>query len=128
MTDHPSELRYTTEHEWVRVEDDGTATIGVTFFAQDQLGDVVYIVLPSVGATLQKDTKMGEIESVKSVSDLFVPISGEVIEANQEVIDHPERVNEDPHGAGWMLRVRMSDPSEVERLLTGEQYDQAVAS
>ena len=128
MTDHPSELRYTTEHEWVRVEDDGTATIGVTFFAQDQLGDVVYIVLPSVGATLQKDTRMGEIESVKSVSDLFVPISGEVIEANQEVIDHPERVNEDPHGAGWMLRVRMSDPSEVERLLTGEQYDQAVAS
>ena len=128
MSDHPSELRYTTEHEWVRVEDDGTATIGVTFFAQDQLGDVVYIVLPSVGATLQKDTRMGEIESVKSVSDLFVPISGEVIEANQEVIDHPERVNEDPHGAGWMLRVRMSDPSEVERLLTGEQYDQAVAS
>ncbi|CAI8027254.1 Glycine cleavage system H protein [Geodia barretti] len=128
MSEHPSELRYTTEHEWVRVEDDGTATIGVTFFAQDQLGDVVYIVLPSVGATLQKDTRMGEIESVKSVSDLFVPISGEVIEANQEVIDHPERVNEDPHGAGWMLRVRMSDPSEVERLLTGEQYDQAVAS
>ena len=128
MSEHPSELRYTTEHEWVRVEDDGTATIGVTFFAQDQLGDVVYVVLPSVGATLQKDTRMGEIESVKSVSDLFVPISGEVIEANQEVIDHPERVNEDPHGAGWMLRVRMSDPSEVERLLTGEQYDQAVAS
>ena len=128
MSEHPSELRYTTEHEWVRVEDDGTATIGVTFFAQDQLGDVVYIVLPSVGATVQKDTRMGEIESVKSVSDLFVPISGEVIEANQEVIDHPERVNEDPHGAGWMLRVRMSDPSEVERLLTGEQYDQAVAS
>ena len=128
MSEHPSELHYTTEHEWVRVEDDGTATIGVTFFAQDQLGDVVYIVLPSVGATLQKDTRMGEIESVKSVSDLFVPISGEVIEANQEVIDHPERVNEDPHGAGWMLRVRMSDPSEVERLLTGEQYDQAVAS
>ena len=128
MSDHPSELRYTTEHEWVRVENDGSATIGVTFFAQDQLGDVVYIVLPSVGATLQKDTRMGEIESVKSVSDLFVPISGEVIEANQEVIDHPERVNEDPHGAGWMLRVRMSDPSEVERLLTGEQYDQAVAS
>ena len=128
MSEHPSELRYTTEHEWVRVEDDGTATIGVTFFAQDQLGDVVYIVLPSVGATVQKDTRMGEIESVKSVSDLFVPISGEVIEANQEVIDHPERVNEDPHGAGWMLRVRMSDPSEVERLLSGEQYDQAVAS
>ena len=128
MSEHPSELRYTTEHEWVRVEEDGTATIGVTFFAQDQLGDVVYVVLPSVGDTLQKDTRMGEIESVKSVSDLFVPISGEVIEANQEVIDHPERVNEDPHGSGWMLRVRMSDPSEVERLLTGEQYDQAVAS
>lgn len=127
MTEHPSELRYTTEHEWVRVDGD-IATIGVTFFAQDQLGDVVYVVLPSVGSTVQKDAKMGEIESVKSVSDLFVPISGEVIEANQDVIDHPERVNEDPHGAGWMVRVRMSDPSEVDRLLTGEQYDDAIAT
>lgn len=128
MTEHPSELRYTTEHEWVRVEDDGTATIGVTFFAQDQLGDVVFIMLPAVGATVQKDSKMGEIESVKSVSDLFVPVSGEVIAINQDVIDHPERVNEDPHGVGWMVRVRMSDPSEVDRLLTNEQYDSAIAS
>ena len=128
MTEHPSELRYTTEHEWVRVDDGDIATIGVTFFAQDQLGDVVYIVLPSVGSTVQKDAKMGEIESVKSVSDLFVPVSGEVIETNQDVIDHPERVNEDPHGAGWMVRVRMSDPSEVDRLLTGEQYDDAIAT
>ena len=128
MTEHPRELRYTTEHEWVRVEEDGTATIGVTFFAQDQLGDVVYVVLPAVGSTLQKDSKMGEIESVKSVSDLFVPVSGEVIETNQDVIDNPERVNEDPHGAGWMLRVRMSDPSEVDGLLTNEQYDSAIAT
>ena len=127
MTEHPSELRYTTEHEWVRVDGD-IATIGVTFFAQDQLGDVVYVVLPSAGSTVQKDAKMGEIESVKSVSDLFVPVSGEVIETNQDVIDHPERVNEDPHGAGWMIRVRMSDPSEVDRLLTGEQYDDAIAT
>ena len=128
MTEHPRELRYTTEHEWVRVEDDGTATIGVTFFAQDQLGDVVYVVLPAVGATVRKDNKMGEIESVKSVSDLFVPVSGEVVETNQDVIDHPERVNEDPHGAGWMVRVRMSDPSEVDGLLTNEQYDSAIAA
>lgn len=128
MTEHPRELRYTTEHEWVRVEEDGTAVIGVTFFAQDQLGDVVYIVLPAVGSTVRKDSKMGEIESVKSVSDLFVPVSGEVIETNQDVIDNPERVNEDPHGAGWMLRVRMSDPSEVDGLLTNEQYDSAIAS
>ncbi|MDE2899994.1 MAG: glycine cleavage system protein GcvH [Chloroflexota bacterium] len=128
MTEHPRELRYTIEHEWVRVEDDGTATIGVTFFAQDQLGDVVYVVLPAVGSTVQKDSKMGEIESVKSVSDLFVPVSGEVIETNQDVIDHPERVNEDPHGAGWMVRVRMSDPSEVDGLLTNEQYDSAIAT
>ncbi len=127
MAEHPSELRYTTEHEWVRVEDDGTATVGVTFFAQDQLGDVVYIVLPSVGDTVQKDSKMGEIESVKSVSDLFVPVSGEITEVNQDVIDNPERVNEDPHGAGWMVRIRMSDESELDRLLTGEQYDEAVA-
>ncbi len=128
MTEHPSELRYTIEHEWVRVEDDGTATIGVTFFAQDQLGDVVYIVLPAVGTTLQAGARMGEIESVKSVSDLYVPVSGEVLETNQDVIEHPERVNEDPHGAGWMVRVRMSDPSEVDRLLTNEQYDSAIAS
>lgn len=128
MTEHPRELRYTTEHEWVRVEEDGTATIGVTFFAQDQLGDVVYVVLPAVGSTVQKGSKMGEIESVKSVSDLFVPVSGEVTETNQDVIDNPERVNEDPHGAGWMVRVRMSDPSEVDRLLTNEQYDSAIAS
>ncbi len=128
MTEHPSELRYTIEHEWVRVEGDGNATIGVTFFAQDQLGDVVYIVLPAVGSTLQAGARMGEIESVKSVSDLFVPVSGEVLETNQDVLDHPERVNEDPHGAGWMLRVRMSDPSEVDRLLTNEQYDSAIAS
>ncbi len=128
MTEHPRELRYTIEHEWVRVEDDGTATIGVTFFAQDQLGDVVYVVLPAVGSTVQKDSKMGEIESVKSVSDLFVPVSGEVIETNQDVIDNPERVNEDPHGAGWMVRVRMSDPSEVDGLLTNEQYDSIIAA
>ena len=128
MTEHPRELRYTNEHEWVRVEDDGTATIGVTFFAQDQLGDVVYVVLPAAGSTLQQNSKMGEIESVKSVSDLFVPVSGEVIEANQDVIDHPERVNEDPHGAGWMLRIRMTDPSQVDGLLTNEQYDSAIAS
>lgn len=128
MTEHPSELRYTIEHEWVRAEDDGTATIGVTFFAQDQLGDVVYIVLPAAGSTVQKNGKMGEIESVKSVSDLFVPVSGEVIETNQDVIDHPERVNEDPHGAGWLVRVRMSDPSEVDGLLTNEQYDSAIAT
>ena len=100
----------------------------MTFFAQDQLGDVVYVVLPAVGSTVQKDSRMGEIESVKSVSDLFVPVSGEVIEVNQDVIDHPERINEAPHDEGWMLRVRMSDPSEIERLLTGEQYDQAIAS
>ena len=128
MTEHPSELRYTLEHEWVRIEDDGTATIGVTFFAQDQLGDVVYIVLPAIGSALQAGARMGEIESVKSVSDLFVPVSGEVIQTNQDVIDNPERVNEDPHGSGWMLRVRMSDPSEVDRLLTNEQYDNAIAT
>ena len=128
MSEHPSDLRYTGEHEWVRVEEDGIATIGVTFFAQDQLGDVVYLVLPSVGATVQKDSKMGEIESVKSVSDLFVPVSGEVVETNHDVIDHPERVNEDPHGSGWLVRVRMSDESEMELLLTGDQYDQAIAS
>ena len=89
MSDHPSDLKYTTEHEWVRTEIDGTVTIGITFFAQDQLGDVVYLVLPDVGASIEKGSKMGEVESVKSISDLFVPVSGEVLEVNKEAIDHP---------------------------------------
>ena len=128
MSDHPNDLRYTKEHEWVRMEGDGTATIGITYFAQDQLGDVVYMVLPKVGSTVAKDSKMGEVESVKSISDLFVPVSGEVLEINKDAIDHPERVNEDPHGKGWMIKVRLSDENELQGLMSADEYEQTIAS
>ncbi len=128
MSEHPSDLRYTKEHEWVRVEDDGTATIGITFFAQDQLGDVVYLLLPKVGSAIEQDRKMGEVESVKSISDLFGPLSGEVLEINKDVIDHPERVNEDPHEAGWLIKVKPSNKDEFTKLLSTEEYGQAIAS
>lgn len=128
MSDHPSDLKYTTEHEWVRAELDGTVTIGITFFAQDQLGDVVYLVLPDVGSSMEKGSKMGEVESVKSISDLFAPVSGEILEINKEAIDHPERINEDPHGAGWMVRVKPSNESEVDQLLSSDDYDKIIAS
>ena len=128
MSDHPSDLRYTKEHEWVRMEDDGTATIGITYFAQDQLGDVVYLVLPKVGSPVEKDSKMGEVESVKSISDLFVPVSGEVLETNKDAIDHPERINEDPHGKGWLIKIRLSDEEELQRLLSADEYEQTIAS
>ena len=128
MSDHPSDLKYTTEHEWVRAELDGTATIGITFFAQDQLGDVVYLVLPDVGETIEKGSKMGEVESVKSISDLFVPVSGVVLDINKDAIDHPERINDDPHGAGWMVKIKLSNDVELEQLLSSDDYDKTIAS
>ena len=128
MSDHPSDLRYTAEHEWVRAEINGTVTIGITFFAQDQLGDVVYLVLPDVGTSIEKGNKMGEVESVKSISDLFVPISGEVLEINKDAIDHPERINDDPHGAGWMVKIKLSNDVELEQLLSSDDYDKTIAS
>ena len=128
MSDHPSDLKYTTEHEWVRAELDGTVTIGITFFAQDQLGDVVYLVLPGVGESIEKGSKMGEVESVKSISDLFVPVSGVVLETNKDAIDHPERINDDPHGTGWMVKVKLSNDVELEQLLSSDDYDKIIAS
>lgn len=118
---YPQDLLYTKEHEWVRTED-GVAVVGVTDYAQDQLGDVVYVDLPAVGARVVQFEKMGEIESVKTVSDLYSPVSGEVVEVNDEVRDHPERVNEDPYGAGWLIRVRMDRPDELEQLLVAADY------
>src|SRR5439155_14476470 len=109
----PAELRYSTEHEWARIEGD-EATIGITFFAQDQLGDVVFVDLPDTGAAVKQFEKFGEIESVKSVSDLFAPLSGEVVGRNDGVVEKPEAVNQDPYAEGWLIRVRMSDLSEVD--------------
>lgn len=117
----PADLHYTTEDEWLRVEDD-VATIGITDFAQDQLGDVVYVEVPEVGRTLAAGEAFGVIESVKAVSDLFSPVSGEVIARNDALTDQPELVNSSPYGDGWMLRVRMSAPAEIDPLLSADAY------
>ncbi len=121
----PTELRYTNKHEWIRADGD-IGTIGITDYAQDQLGDIVYLDLPAVGASLAKNDKLGEIESVKAVSDLYAPISGEVLEVNQEAVDQPEAVNEEPYGKGWLMKVRLSDASELDAMLTSEAYDELI--
>ena len=122
----PTDRRYTKEHEWVRV-DDGVGTVGVTDYAQDQLGDIVYLDLPAPGTPVKQFEKLGEIESVKAVSDLYCPVSGEVVDVNEAVADHPELVNESPYEKGWLVRVRLADAAELDALLTAEQYDQLVA-
>ena len=121
----PTELRYTKDHEWVRAEGD-IGTVGVTDYAQDQLGDIVYLDLPAAGATLVQTGTMGEIESVKAVSDLYAPVSGEVLEINQATVDEPEAVNEEPYGKGWLIKLRLTDASELEGLLTNEAYDELI--
>ena len=117
----PPDLRYTNEHEWVRVED-GIGTVGITDYAQDQLGDVVYVELPSPGKQLSRLTVFGEIESVKAVSELYAPVSGEVVDSNAALADKPELINEAPYGEGWLMKLRLADESEVEKLLTADQY------
>ena len=124
---YPNDLRYYKEHQWVRAGDDGIGVVGITSFAQEQLGDVVYVDLPEVGTRVEQSGKFGEIESVKTVSDLLCPVSGEVVATNQRLKDMPELVNEEPYGEGWMLRVQMSDPPEIEQLMTAEGYEGAVA-
>jgi len=122
----PSELRYSKEHEWVRVEG-GSATVGITDYAQEQLGDIVYVDLPKVGTAVRQSGKLGEIESVKAVSDFFSPVSGEVTELNEEVVKSPELVNQDPFGRGWLLKLTLSGAGEVAKLLTAQQYEELVA-
>jgi glycine cleavage system H protein len=121
----PADLRYSKEHEWVRLEGE-TGTVGVTDYAQDQLGDIVYLDLPAAGAALRAMERMGEIESVKAVSDLFSPVSGEVLEVNQEAIDAPELVNMDAYGRGWLVKVRLSDPAELDALLDAPAYEELI--
>lgn len=121
----PKDLRYSREHEWVAVED-GVATIGITDHAQEQLGDVVYIELPQVGAEVTKDSPFGVVESVKAVSDIFAPVSGAVKEVNSPLADSPEKVNADPYGEAWMIRVTMSDAHELDDLMTAAEYEKFV--
>lgn len=120
---YPDELRYHPEHDWARIEGD-EATLGITWYAQDSLGELVHFEPPDAGVTIAKDASYGEVESVKAVSDLITPLSGEVIEINQKVVDAPETVNEDPYGEGWLVRIRLSDPAEAEALLDAAAYRQ----
>jgi glycine cleavage system H protein len=120
---YPDELRYHQEHDWARIEGE-EATLGITWFAQDSLGELVHFEPPEAGATIAKNASYGEVESVKAVSDLITPLSGQVIEINQKVVDAPETVNEDPYGEGWLVRIRLSDLAEADSLLDADSYRQ----
>jgi glycine cleavage system H protein len=123
---YPDDLRYHREHDWARVED-GEAVLGITWYAQDALGELVHYEPPEAGATVAQGSSYGEVESVKAVSEIIAPLSGEVIEVNQAVVDAPETVNEDPYGAGWLIRIRLSEPGEADGLLDAEAYRQVIA-
>jgi glycine cleavage system H protein len=123
---YPDELKYHPEHDWARI-DGGEATLGVTWYAQDSLGELVHYEPPQEDARIEKDRTYGEVESVKAVSDLISPLSGRVLEVNQKVVDAPETVNEDPYGEGWLVRIALTDPAEVDQLLDAEGYRKLVA-
>lgn len=121
----PADLKYTEDHEWVRVEGD-TATVGVTDFAQGELGDVVFVEIETEGEELDKGETFGTVEAVKTVSDLFMPVGGEVSEVNEELADEPELVNKDPYGKGWMVKIKMADTSEADDLMSADDYEKMV--
>jgi glycine cleavage system H protein len=123
---YPDDLKYHEEHDWARIDDD-EATFGITWYAQDALGEVVFFDPPQVGTSVTKDGSYAEVESVKAVSDVFAPLSGEIVEVNEGLADSPEKINEDPYGEGWMVRVRLTDPSEVDSLLDADAYKHLVA-
>jgi glycine cleavage system H protein len=123
---YPDDLRYHPEHDWARIDGD-EAVLGITWFAADALGELVHFEPPAPGATVTRDTSYGEVESVKAVSDVIAPLSGEVLEVNEKAVDTPETVNDDPYGDGWLIRIRLSDPSEVESLLDVAAYKQVLA-
>jgi glycine cleavage system H protein len=123
---YPDDLKYHREHDWARIDGD-EAVLGITWFAQDALGELVHFEAPTQGSQVAKDSAYGEVESVKAVSDVIAPLSGEVLEVNQTVLDAPETVNDDPYGAGWLIRIRLEDPSEVDDLLDLDAYKQVLA-
>jgi glycine cleavage system H protein len=127
----PTDLKYSAEHEWVQVGgdlEDGVVRIGITDHAQDALGDIVFVELPEVGATVTRGESCGEVESTKSVSELFAPVSGEIVARNEDLESAPESINTDPYNAGWMLQVRLSDPNELDSLLDAAGYGETIAS
>jgi len=123
----PSDLKYTKDHEWIKIEGD-TATIGITDFAQSELGDIVYVEVETVDETLDIEEIFGTVEAVKTVSDLFLPLSGEIIEFNESLEDEPEKVNSDPYGEGWMIKMKFSDASQVKNLLSADDYKAIVGA
>jgi glycine cleavage system H protein len=123
----PENLRYTKEHEWVRVEGD-TGTIGITFHAQKELGDIVYVDLPKPAAVIKQGTTIGSVESVKAVSDIYTPVSGEVVEVNGQLAESPETLNKDPYGSGWLVKIKLSEPDEAAKLLTAAEYQAYVGT
>ena len=123
----PNELKYSEEHEWLKVEEGGRARIGITDFAQSELGDIVFVELPEVGDEVTAGEPFGSVESVKTVSELYAPVSGKVVEVNEALADSPENANTSPYGDGWMIVVEMSDPSQVDQLLTAEQYKETIS-
>lgn len=123
----PANLKYTKDHEWVSLEGD-VATVGITHFAQKELGDIVYVEVETLDQTLDRDEVFGTVEAVKTVSDLFLPLSGEIIAFNDALESNPESVNSDPYGAGWMIKVKISNPSEVEELLSSEAYKELIGA
>ena len=125
---NPPELKYTREHEWVRVEPDGLCTVGITAFAVESLGDIVYLELPGVDDALTQNEQFGEVESVKAVSELYSPVSGTISEVNGALADAPEIVNDSPYDEGWLLKVSLADASELDSLLTSDQYEEFLAS
>ena len=123
---YPDDLKYHAEHDWARVDGD-TATLGITWYAQDQLGEVVFFDPPEVGKTIAKDEPYAEVESVKAVSDVIAPVSGEILEVNEALKDAPEQINDDSYGEGWLVKVKLSDPSELEALMDAESYRESLS-
>ncbi len=125
---NPTDLRYSQEHEWVRVDSEGIVMVGITKFAAESLGDVVFVELPENGSTLVQFEKMGEIESVKAVSDLYSPVGGKVLEQNEQLLDHPELVNDGPYEPGWLIKVSLTDATDLDNLMSADEYEAFLAS
>lgn len=119
----PADLLYTKQHEWIAIDGD-TATVGITDYAQQELGDIVYVELPEVGRSFEAEDSFGSVESVKAVSNIYMPMSGKVIEVNEDLADAPEIVNQDPYGEGWLIKIQLTDPSQADELMSAEEYEQ----
>ncbi len=126
MSNIPSDLKYVASHEWLRLEEDGTITVGITDHAQDLLGDVVFVELPEVGAVVEADQEVAVVESVKAASDVYAPIAGEVVEINEELVDSPELANEDPYGKAWFFKVKPANPADYDSLMSAEEYESSL--